>query len=179
MDKNLRRAIGKILYVIGRHLPMAYTHIKPIGLLSKRYRQICGKLIMEECGNNVNIYPLAQINPRMTVGDNSDVGYKAMIQGTCHIGDNVIMGPECNIWTINHRTDRTDIAIKYQGNTEERPVTICDDSWIGSRVTILPGVTVGKGAVIGAGAVVSKDVPDYAVVVGNPARVVKYRDNDH
>jgi Acetyltransferase (isoleucine patch superfamily) len=178
MNRRLRIIIGKCLYFLGKHLPMAHSYVKPIGLLSKRYRQLCGKLIMTKCGNNVNIYPHAQINHKMTLGNNSDVGYKSFFQGTCHIGENVIMGPECNVWTINHCTDRTDIAIKYQGNTEEKPVTIGDDSWIGSRVTILPGVTIGKGAVVGAGAVVSKDVPDYAVVVGNPAKVVKIRINE-
>ena len=56
-----------------------------------------------------------------------------------------------------------------------KPVVIGDDVWIGARVCILPGVTIGQGAVIGACAVVSKDVPAYSVAVGNPARVVKKR----
>ncbi len=85
------------------------------------------------------------------------------------------MGPEVCIFTMNHRTDRVDIPIKYQGNTEEREVFIGDDCWIGCRAMLLPGVKLGRGVVVGAGAVVSKDVPDYSVVVGNPARVVKTR----
>ncbi len=63
-----------------------------------------------------------------------------------------------------------------QGFAEEKPVVIEDDVWIGSRVTILPGVTIGRGSVVGAAAVVTKDVPPYSVVAGNPAKVVKTRE---
>jgi hypothetical protein len=62
-----------------------------------------------------------------------------------------------------------------QGSCAEKPVYIGNDVCIGSRVTILPGVRIGNGVVIGSCAVVSRDVPDYAVVVGNPAKIVKYR----
>lgn len=63
-----------------------------------------------------------------------------------------------------------------QGLSEPRPVLIEDDVWIGARVIILPGVKVGKGSVIGAGSVVTKDVMPYTVVGGNPARVLKGRE---
>lgn len=59
--------------------------------------------------------------------------------------------------------------------TEIKPVIIEDNVWIGARVCILPGVTIGEGSVIGACAVVPKSVPPYSVVIGNPARVVKTR----
>ena len=62
-----------------------------------------------------------------------------------------------------------------QGFDTERPVTIDDDVWIGDRVLILAGVHVGKGAIIGAGAVVTKDVPPYAIVGGNPAHIIRMR----
>jgi len=52
---------------------------------------------------------------------------------------------------------------------------MCVDVWVGANTVILDGVTIGKGAVLGASSVVTKDVPEYAVVVGNPAKVVKYR----
>ena len=63
-----------------------------------------------------------------------------------------------------------------QGNIGKSELIICDDVWIGTRVTILGNVkTIGKGAIIAAGAVVTKSVPDYAIVGGNPAKVIKYR----
>ena len=70
-----------------------------------------------------------------------------------------------------------DIPITAQGHVPSF-VRIEDDVWIGARVVILPGVTVHTGAVIGAGAVVGKDVPPYAVVVGVPARVIRYRNEE-
>jgi len=84
-------------------------------------------------------------------------------------------GAELLIFTSNHRTDRLDIPMGGQGMTESRTVVIGNDVWIGARVIILPGVHIGNGAVIGAGAVVTKDVPDYEIWGGNPARFLKSR----
>ncbi|MBQ1412352.1 MAG: transferase, partial [Clostridia bacterium] len=99
----------------------------------------------------------------------------AMLHGKVIIGKNVMMGSDCVIYVRNHRFDRTDIPMMKQGFTEEEPVIIEDDVWIGGRVSILPGVRIGTGAVIAAGAVVTKDVESYSVVGGNPARVIKKR----
>ena len=73
-------------------------------------------------------------------------------------------------------TERTDLPMCKQGETEVKPVIIEDDVWLGARVTILPGARIGHGCVIGAGAVVSGEVPPMSVAVGNPARVVKKRE---
>lgn len=94
------------------------------------------------------------------------------------IGKNVMMGPNVAIITENHRFDRMDVPIREQGYYDRKPVVINDDVWIGMRVIILPGVTVGKGAILAAGAVVTKDVPEYAIVGGNPAKVIKYRNEN-
>ena len=157
------------------HLPVAHCIIKPIGKFSKAFRALCGRMILTRCGHNVNIYPKAKFSSKVELGDNSDIGFEAKLNGKVIIGNNVIMGPEVHVYTTNHNTSRIDIPIKYQGNTEERPVFIGDDSWICERVIILPGVHIGKGCVVAAGAVVTKDVPDYAVVAGNSAKVVKLR----
>ena len=63
-----------------------------------------------------------------------------------------------------------------QKGYKSAPVVIEDDVWLGFRSIILPGISLGKGSVVGAGAVVTKDVPPYAVVVGNPGRIIKYLD---
>lgn len=90
------------------------------------------------------------------------------------IGDNVRIGAHTSIVAINHKTDRIDIPIRSQGWISKQ-IVIGDDVWIGANVTILLGVKVGKGAVIAAGSVVIKDVHDYAVIAGNPARTVRVR----
>jgi maltose O-acetyltransferase len=98
-----------------------------------------------------------------------------MIVGPVTIGSNVMMGPDVIILAHGHAFDRCDIPMNAQGSPADRPVTIGDDVWIGARVIILPGVSVGSGVILGAGAVVTKDVPDWVIAAGNPARVVKYR----
>ena len=75
-----------------------------------------------------------------------------------------------------HKYNRLDIPIGHQGAEPKTPLTIDDDVWIGARAMILPGCKhIGKGVIVGAGSVVTKDIPDYAIVGGNPARVIKYR----
>ncbi|MGN1026181.1 MAG: acyltransferase [Faecousia sp.] len=86
-----------------------------------------------------------------------------------------MMGPECVFLPHNHRFDRADIPMNQQGFTEDTPIHIGSDVWIGTRVIVMPGVRIGDHSVIGAGAVVTKDVPDWAVVGGCPARILKMR----
>lgn len=127
-------------------------------------------------GRNINIRPNSTLIKNFSIGDNSGVGDNCYMQGfgNISIGNNVMMGPEVKIYTTNHETKRDKLMIN-QGNVTKN-VMIKNDVWIGTRAIILPGVTVGEGAVIGAGAIVTKDVPDYAIVGGNPAKILKYRE---
>ena len=84
------------------------------------------------------------------------------------------MGPDVVILTHTHKISDIAIPMEQQG-MEIRPVTIGNDVWIGMRSIIMPGVTIGSGVIIGAGAVVTKDVPDYAVVGGVPAKIIRFR----
>ena len=174
--RKLKVLCGLVVYhSLGRILPAADCFVKPFGILGKKVRAFCGKLILQRCGKGVNIYKNAIFSSRVELGGYSDIGYRCRIQGRCIIGEHVMMAPECQIWTQNHDTKRQEGKPWLSGNTPEQPVTIHDGVWIGSRAIILPGVTIGEGAVIGAGAVVTKDVPDYAIVGGNPAHLIKYR----
>lgn len=101
------------------------------------------------------------------IGNNSLIGSGG---GTVTIGRHVMMGHQCVVITQNHKY----VGERYEGE-EIEDVLIDDYAWLGHRVIVLPGVRIGKHAIVGAGAVVSKDVPDYGVAVGNPAKVVKYR----
>lgn len=85
-------------------------------------------------------------------------------------GDGVLVGPRVQFLTPTHPLNPVDRADLWEGGL---PITVGDNVWIGGGAIILPGVTIGENAVVGAGAVVSKDVPANAVVVGNPARVIK------
>lgn len=87
-----------------------------------------------------------------------------------------MMGPDVMIFHGDHEMSRRDIPMRLQGDSVSKPVVIGDDVWIGARSIILKGVHIGKGAVIAAGAVVTKDVPEYAIVGGVPAKVIKYRE---
>lgn len=93
------------------------------------------------------------------------------------IGENVMMGPNCFICTQNHEFSQTNIPMIEQGFSEYKPVTIGDDVWIGQNVIILPGVNIGSGSIIGAGAVVTKSFPEYSIIGGNPATLIRSRKN--
>lgn len=171
--KKLKRKLGALLYYsIAKHLPPSSSGIR-IG--QKAFRAFCGKLMLRSCGKKVNIEQNALFSARVSLGDYSGIGINARINGTCTIGDYVMMGTDVTIITRNHRHDRTDVPMMHQGFEEERPVTIGNDVWIGDRVVILPGVQIGDGAIIAAGAVVTRDVPEYTIVGGVPARVIKSR----
>lgn len=134
-------------------------------------------------GRNVYLskgYSISSPN-KMSIGSNTWIGenFFAKCEGGLKIGNGVIVSRGAEIWTANHNYDSEDLdTLPYDCRFIVKPVEIGDNVWIGSRVTIVPGVTIGEGAVIGAGAVVTRNVPPLAVVGGNPAKVIKYRNRD-
>lgn len=170
---RIKILFGKILYeIIGKHLPRSFS---PIKIGQKQFRAFCGQLILAECGENVNIERGAVFSTKVKLGDNSGIGINCSVGGTVIIGNNVMMGPRCTIYTKNHEFSDVSIPMTEQGMALEEPVVMGDDIWIGGNVTILPGVHIGSHSIIGACAVVTKDVPEYAIVAGNPAVIKKYR----
>ena len=166
--------IGKAIYnLLGKHLPLSDSKFS---LGSKKIRAFCGRLILKECGVNVNIEKGAQFSSEVCLGDNSGIGINAQISSYVSIGKDVMMGPECMMYTSNHGMDRIDIPMWRQPFSEPEPIIIEDDVWIGSRVIILPGVCIGKGSIIGAGAVVTKSIEPYSIVGGNPAKLIRKRE---
>ena len=119
---------------------------------------------------------IQQLGVGVTIGANSAVGAYSFLggQGGITIGSNVIMGPRVNIHSENHRYDDPDTPIRLQG-VSRRGVTIGDDCWVGAGAVILDGVTVGRGCVIAAGSVVTRDIPDYTVAAGAPAKPIRSR----
>ncbi|WDF53997.1 acyltransferase [Mucilaginibacter sp. KACC 22063] len=112
----------------------------------------------------------------ITIGSRTGINAGAYLggQGGITIGDDVIMGPNVQIFSENHNFSDPDIIIKEQGLTRSG-VIIGSNCWIGGGATILDGVTVGNGCVIAAGSVVNKSVPDNSIVAGVPARIIKSR----
>ena len=95
-------------------------------------------------------------------------------RGGLEIGDNCMIGFQSIIVTSTHVSELTDIPMHEQG-MYKKPIKIGDDVWMGTRVVVLPGATIGSHSIVGAGAVVTKDVPKWAVVGGVPARLIKMR----
>lgn len=90
--------------------------------------------------------------------------------GLVTIGNRCMFGPNVSIFAATHETE---VQSRRDNIEYARPVVIGDDCWVGGNVVILPGVTIGRGCTIGAMSVVSKDIPDFSVAIGQPARVVK------
>jgi len=118
------------------------------------------------------------VTPRTVLGRN--VNFNGLVvrgNGNVTIGDNFHSGPECVILTRNHNFEGT--AIPYDATYDCKDVVIGDNVWLGMRVMVLPGVTIGEGAIVQAGSVVVTDVPRYAIVGGHPAKVFGQRDAAH
>lgn len=100
-------------------------------------------------------------------------------QAEIHIGSGTVLADDIIIRTANHYYDGEDLRmLPYDERVICKPVVIGRNVWIGGNVIILPGVTIGDGAVIGAGSVIRKSVPCCAIVIGNPAEIVKYRNRE-
>lgn len=151
------------------------------------YHQIENKIIDASINEKSKIYSPYSINNSIVdsytyIAQNSRIN-NTKIGKFCSIGPNLLCG-----WGI-HPTNGISTApmfystMKQNGTSlskenkieELKPITIGNDVFIGMNVTILDGVNIGDGAIIGAGAVVSKDIPPYAIAVGNPIKIVKYR----
>ncbi len=110
------------------------------------------------------------------IGDHVLLNYGCILLGNggIDVGEDTKLAPYCVLAASNHRFDVPTIPIREQG-CSSRGIRIGKDVWLGAHCTVLDGVQIGDGAVIGAGAVVTKDIPPFAVAVGVPASVVRYR----
>ena len=127
-------------------------------------------------GKNSVIYGCCEIRcpKRICIGTDSAIGNRCILDGRSglRIGNSVNISTGAWIWTLEHDPNAADFG--PQGG----PVVINDYVWIGGRTIIMPGVTIGRGAVVASGAVVTKDVPEYSIVAGIPAKVIGQRRRD-
>ena len=135
-------------------------------------RRLMSKLTASEIDDTFGLFPPFHTD----CGKNLKIGRRVFInagcqfqdQGGIEIGDDVLIGPQTIVATLNHDSDP-----EKRGGMIPKPVRICNKVWLGARVTICPGVTIGEGAIVGAGSVVTKDVPPRTVVAGVPAKAIK------
>lgn len=139
-----------------------------------------------EFGKNVSIMPYTMLlchdRGHLKVGEGAEIGMYSRVaaQGEVVIGKNVFSGPHIFIADYNHEYRDIEKPIKNQGNLvkpsahfKHGGVSIGDDTWIGTNVVIAGTIEIGKHCVIGANSVVTHDVPDYSIVAGCPARIIK------
>ncbi len=132
-------------------------------------------------GNNVIISKACVIQAKtgsLEIGNNSDIGAHTIISSISGItlAPSVLIAGNCYIGGARYHMDDLTEPIMNQGIYSRGPVSIGEGTWIGASVTILDGATIGKGCVIGAGSLVTGDIPDYAIAVGVPAKVVRLRE---
>lgn len=144
----------------------AYTHVEPRRRLN--------------AGPGLRMSPTASLRngERITLGRGVHVGERCYLwagdtSGRIRIGDDVLLAPEVFLTASNYGTAAGRLVTEQP--KREADVVIGDGVWLGARVVVLPGVTVGDGAVVAAGSVVTKDVPPDAIAAGVPARVVSWR----
>lgn len=170
-----------LYYGFARFLPKSTAPL--VGGLSKRIRSsICRKLFRTDEQHQCRKLVVEQgayfgSGKNFTVGNEVGLGKDFKSHNRIvTIDDYLMMGEDVLFLGGGHNMDKTDAPMSHQGCKEPTPLHIAGDVWIGSRVIVLPGCRrIGHGAVIGAGSVVTKDVPDWAVVGGNPAEVIRYR----
>lgn len=145
--------------------------------LSLRYHFLTRRF--EEAGENIVIWPGVRIKHpyNLSVGDRTQLGYNTMYQATAgiHLGENILVGPGTKIWTTNHLVSDLEENIIDQGY-DCSPVVIEDDCWLASNVFVAAGAHIPKGCVITPNSVVrGKHLKEYAILDGNPAKVIGKR----
>ncbi len=111
----------------------------------------------------------------VVIGDRTRIGLSNTIIGPAKVGNDVRLAQNVVLSGLNHIYTNVDIPIHEQG-VSTNPIVIEDESWIGANVVIVSGVTVGKHSIVAAGSVVTKNIPEYSVAAGNPARILKKYD---
>jgi len=159
------------------------TTIAVFKRLKKRYEpEYYQKAVLKTAasvGSDLQVHGPTSVNENTTLGDNNNFnGMKIRGKGSVTIGNNFHSGSDCEIITQNHNYDNGE-AIPYDDTYIYRKVCIEDNVWLGSRVIILPGVTIEEGAIIQAGSTVTDDIPKGTIAGGHPAEVFEKRDMQH
>lgn len=138
------------------------------------YKDRMAKAIVKEFGENANIIPpfTCDYGCNVKVGNNTVINHNGVFLDTneINIGKHALIGPKSGLYGAIHPFD---VEARNEGIEKAKTINIGDGAWLGGKVTVVPGVSIGKHSVIGAGSVVTKDIPDDVVAVGNPCRVIR------
>ncbi|WNS81188.1 acyltransferase [Domibacillus sp. DTU_2020_1001157_1_SI_ALB_TIR_016] len=152
-----------------------YLQHKKMEKNKKKYGSVGKNVILQTTMKNISRPENIYLGDYVSLG--SDLVMYATSNSRIIIGDGSIIAPRCKLITSNHNYDSKNMkSIPFDNLNLVQDIVIEEGVWIGDSVLVLPGVRIGKGAVIGGGSVVTKDIPEYAIVAGNPAKVLKYRD---
>jgi maltose O-acetyltransferase len=148
-----------------------------IGILSTKKLYKKGKDLTVCSGVYISNAQFVQIGNNVFIGRNVTISSSDSGRSPIYIGNDVMLAQECCLLGGNHNFDDMKTPIRLQGEGKQGKIEINDGAWIGAKAIVLTGITIGRGAIVASGAVVTKDVPDFAIVGGNPARIIKYRTN--
>jgi acetyltransferase-like isoleucine patch superfamily enzyme len=168
MCSYITRYLTSLKFYLANHL---FMNFMPYNVRHFYLRKFCGVKI----GSNSSIAMGCFITgENIIIGNNTVINRFTYLDGRAgvEIGDNVNISHYTLVQTLTHDPQSPDFVCLI------KPVVIESDSWVGARVVILPGVRIGRGAVVGAGSVVTKNVPSYSIVAGNPARIIGLRNSD-
>lgn len=153
--------------------------LKKIYRLPRIFYRVKVRLESRACGDRLKVNALSAVTKNTVLGYNVNFnGISIRGSGSVEIGNNFHSGTDCLMITDNHNYD-SGISIPYDSSLIAKKIIIEDNVWLGDRVIILGGVTLGEGCIIQAGSVVTKSVPKYAIAGGHPAKVFKMRDVEH
>jgi len=151
------------------------TNVKFMGEVELKVRENGKILISDNCKIDKDVRLLAANDATLSIGENSGIGAYSILNcgADVSIGKKVLLAGFVYVQSSNHAMDKSKF-IKDQGHTYGK-IVISDDVWLASHVSVMPGVTIAKGAVVGSKAVVTKDVAEYKIVAGVPAKEISER----
>ncbi len=155
--------IKSLIYKLGYHI---HDHVAPLAQM--------------HISGNPRIHPTASLRfgKNIFLGKNSHINAYCCVWASPNskivLGDNLVMGPGCKMFSSNHSTNETDIPMNVQPYVE-KDIIIGNDVWLGANSIILAGANIGDGTVVAAGSVVTKDLPSYVIAAGIPAGPIKNR----
>lgn len=157
-------------------LVLKLPRLRLFNWMKKSYLSLC---FGARIGKRVVFYPGIWIFPgrNLVLGDDVDIAFGVLITtgGGVQIGERTLIGYGTKILSSNHNIPNSRASIFASGH-QNKPVHIERDVWIGANCIVLPGVTIGEGAVVAAGSVVTRDISEFSIVGGVPAKLIRYRD---